>query len=52
MKMVDGRRTRTTDGRRLDGYTTSSPCESNGSGELILNGPGHITKMAANGKNL
>ena len=30
--MVDGR---TTDGRRLDGYTISSPCEPNGSGELI-----------------
>ena len=24
-----------TDGRRLDGYTISSPCEPNGSGELI-----------------
>ena len=35
----DGRRTptddgRRTDGRRLDGYTISSPCEPNGSGEL------------------
>ena len=30
----DGRRT-TDDGRRLDGYTISSPCEPNGSGELI-----------------
>ena len=30
--MVDGRRT--DDGRRLDGYTLSSPCEPNGSGEL------------------
>ena len=29
--MVDGR---TTDRRRLDGYTISSPCEPNGSGEL------------------
>ena len=28
----DGRR---TDGRRLDGYTISSPCEPSGSGELI-----------------
>ena len=27
---MDGR----TDGRRLDGYTISSPCEPNGSGEL------------------
>ena len=27
----DGRR---TDGRRLDAYTISSPCEPNGSGEL------------------
>ena len=27
----DGR----TDGCRLDGYTISSPCEPNGSGELI-----------------
>ena len=26
---------RTTDGRRLDGYTISSPCELNGSVELI-----------------
>ena len=24
------------DGRRLDGYTISSPCEPNGSGELII----------------
>ena len=24
------------DGRRLDGYTISSPCEPKGSGELIL----------------
>ena len=29
--MVDGR---TTDGRRFDGYTISSPFEPNGSGEL------------------
>ena len=29
----DGRRT-TDDGRRLDGYTISSPCEPNGSGAL------------------
>ena len=29
--MVDGR----TNRRRLDGYTISSPCEPNGSGELI-----------------
>ena len=28
---------RRTDGRRLDGYTRSSPCEPNGSGELIIN---------------
>ena len=27
-----------TDGRRLDGYTISSPCEPNGSGELITQG--------------
>ena len=36
--MVDGRTDdgRTDDdGRRLDGYTISSPCEPNGSGELI-----------------
>ena len=26
---------RTTDGRRLDGYPISSPCEPNGSGEII-----------------
>ena len=26
---------RRTDGRRLDGYTISSSCEPNGSGELI-----------------
>ena len=35
--MVDGRTTddgRTDDGRRLRGYTISSPCEPNGSGEL------------------
>ena len=36
--MVDGRR---TDGCRLDEYTLSSPCEPNGSGELIkYDGPG------------
>ena len=28
---------RMTDGRRLDGYTISSPCEPNGSGELKNN---------------
>ena len=33
----DGRRT-TDDGRRLDGYTISSPCEPNGSGELTMKG--------------
>ena len=35
--VYDGRRTDDgrTDGRRLDGYTISSPCEPNGSGELI-----------------
>ena len=27
---------RTTDGHRLDGYTISSPCEPNGSGELKI----------------
>ena len=37
--MVDGRtdaadRRRTTDGRRLDGYTISSACDPKGSGEL------------------
>ena len=31
--MTDGR---TTDGRQLDGYTISSPCETNGSGELKM----------------
>ena len=32
---------RTTDGRRLDGYPISSPCEPNGSDELktFQNGP-------------
>ena len=30
----DGRTT--YDGRRLDGYTVSSPCEPNGSGELKI----------------
>ena len=29
-----------TDGRRLDGYTKSSLCEPNGSGELITGGWG------------
>ena len=33
--MVDADRQR-TDGRRLDGYTISSSCEPNGSGELIV----------------
>ena len=31
--MVDGR---TTDGRRLNGYTISLPCEPNGPGELKM----------------
>ena len=34
----DGRRRTPTDGRRLDGYTISSPCEPNGSGELKRTG--------------
>ena len=34
--MVDGRTD--DDGRRLEGYTISSPCEPNGSGELIMHG--------------
>ena len=41
--MVDGRRRTTTDdgrtptdGRRLDGYTISSPCEPKASGELKI----------------
>ena len=33
---TDGRRS--TDGRRLDGYPISSPCEPNGSGELKMGG--------------
>ena len=33
--MEDADRQR-TDGRRLDGYTISSSCEPNGSGELIM----------------
>ena len=33
--MVDGQRT-TTDVSWLDGYTISSPCEPNGSGELKI----------------
>ena len=33
--MVDADRQR-MDGRRLDGYTISSSCELNGSGELII----------------
>ena len=31
-----GRRRMPPDGRRLDGYTISSPCEPDGSGELII----------------
>ena len=31
--MVDGQM---TDGRRLDGYSISSPCEPNGLGELTI----------------
>ena len=34
LEIVNARRT--TDGRRLDGNTISSPCEPNGSGELII----------------
>ena len=56
----DGRRTdgRTTDGRRTDGrttehgYTISSPCEPDGSGELInYDGPASLmlhTKFRGN----
>ena len=36
----DGRR---TDGRRLDGYTISSPCEPNGSGELKIKECGFLS---------
>ena len=43
MPTDDGRR---TDGRRIHWYAIISPCEPNGSGELI-NGPGHMTRMAA-----
>ena len=48
--MVDGQWTPTddADGRRLDGYTISSPCEPKGSGELIitiLNCKLHVFKM-------
>ena len=39
----DGRRT-TDDGRRLDGYTISSPCEPNGSGELKIHKKLHFKK--------
>ena len=39
---------RTTDGRRLDGYTISSPCEPNGSGELKM---GEIVGRNQNNKN-
>ena len=46
--MVDGRTTdgRTTDGHGLDEYTIISPCEPNGSGELIKVGCkwGYITR--------
>ena len=37
LKMVDDGRM--TEGRRLDGYTISSPCEPNRSGELIIIDP-------------
>ena len=37
-----------TDGRRLDGYTISSPCEPNGSGELKM---GEIWGRNQNDKN-
>ena len=38
----------TTDGRRLDGYTKSSPCEPSGSGELI--NEDNMTKLKKNTK--
>ena len=39
---------RLTDGRRLDGYTISSPCEPNGSGELkIFNAALQVIKSHA-----
>ena len=43
--MVDGR---TTDGRQLEGYTISSPCERNGSGKLKM---GEIWGRNQNDKN-
>ena len=46
--MVDGR-TPPTDGRQLEGYTISSPCEPNGSSELKIvmfsRSLGTVTKM-------
>ena len=48
MKMVDGRMP-PMDGRSLDGYTISSPCEHNGSCELKIvmfsRSLGTVTKM-------
>ena len=45
--MVDGRTDGRMDGRRLDGYTISSPCEPNGSGELKS-----TMKLVANAINM
>ena len=42
--MVDGQ---TTDRRRLDGYTISSPCEPNGSGELTSSPKGNDAHLRA-----
>ena len=46
--MVDGRQP-PMNGRRLDGFTISSPCEPNGSGELKIvmfsHSLGTVTKM-------
>ena len=41
---ADGRR---TDGRRLDGYTISSPYEPNGSGELTGAAPEYTSILMA-----
>ena len=46
----DGRRR--TDGRRLDGYTISSPCEPNGSGELNMCVSCYISKKIRVGRSL
>ena len=46
MSIVNADERRRTDGCRLDGYTISSPCEPNGSGELKSRRQNYVCKIS------